>query len=482
MLAFFIRMIKPKKLLTAVSHPMFQKIREVAEKLQMPVYVVGGYVRDFLLTGKKGKELDLVVVGEGVYFARALSKKLKASNVSVFKRFGTAVMRYGNLIIEVASARKESYTKTSRKPIVEVASLEEDQKRRDFTINAMLITLYGPKEFGTFIDPFHGYEDLQNKIIRTPLEPKKTFFDDPLRMLRAIRFATKLDFTIHPDTYEGIKQEKERIKIISQERITEELNKILLSAKPSKGFYLLDDTGLLEIIFPELVRLKGVEECYGKYHKDNFKHTLEVLDNVAQADKSGNLWLRWAALLHDIAKPETKKCDKEKGWSFHQHEVLGAKMVPKIFRRMRLPLNEKMKYVKKMVYMHLRPVPLAKEGVTDKAVRRLMIEAGDIFEDLLLLCKADITTKNLARKEKYLENIEKVKKHAEEVEEKDRLKNWKPPINGKDIMEHFSLKPGRVVGEIKTKIREAILSGEIPDERNAALEYMKQIGKELVKQ
>ncbi len=472
----------PRKLTEALKNPVFLQIKETAEKLKLPVYVVGGFVRDFLLTGQEKDEIDLVVVGDGVRFARALSKHLNASEVAIFKRFGTAMMRYKNKTIEVASARKESYNQNSRKPVVEVASLEEDQKRRDFTVNAMMIAVHAPEGFGTFIDPFNGFSDLRNKIIKTPLAPEKTFYDDPLRMLRAIRFATRLDFDIHPETYEGIRKEKDRIKIISQERITEELNKILLARKPSKGFYLLDDTGLLEIIFPELVKLKGVEECHGKFHKDNFKHTLQVLDNVAELDKENNLWLRWAALLHDIAKPLTKKCEEGKGWTFHQHEVVGSKMVPKIFRRMRLPLNEKMKYVKKLVYLHLRPIPLAQTGVTDKAVRRLMIEAGEIFDDLLLLCKADITTKSLEKKEKYLRNLDKVIEHAREVEEKDKLRNWKPPITGEDIMEYFSLKPSRIVGEIKKRVREAILEGEVPDERNAAYEYMKKVGKELLKE
>lgn len=473
-------MVKPEKILEPVKFEVFQIIKSVAEELNIPAYIVGGYVRDYLLKQQIREEADIVVVGDSIKFTRRLAKKLNIKNIVLYKRFGTSMLKYKDFTIEIAAARKESYRSNSRKPQVEAATLEEDQKRRDFTINAMMITLYDPnRDFGTFIDPFDGYRDLLLKIIRTPLDPEKTFYDDPLRMMRAIRFATTLDFEIYPETYEGIVKYKDRIKIISQERITEELNKILLADKPSKGFYLLKNTGLLDIIFPELVRLQGVEKCKGKKHKDNFIHTLEVLDNVAKLDKNKNLWLRWAALLHDIAKPITKKCS-ENGWTFHHHEVIGAKMVPKIFRKLKLPLNEKMRYVKKLVYLHLRPIPLAKDNVTDKAVRRLMIEAGEVFDDLMLLCKADITTKNFAKKNKYLKNIDKVIEHAKNVEEKDKLRNWKPPITGEDIMNYFNLEPSKTVGIIKDKVKTAILEGIIPDEREAAFEYMKKVGKEVL--
>ncbi len=451
-------------------------VAKAARQLGVPAYVVGGHVRDRLL-GRPNKDVDIVCVGDGIQLANATADLLSPRpRVVTYRRFGTAMLRFEDLEVEFVGARKESYRPDSRKPEVEQGTLEDDQFRRDFTINALAVSI-NEADFGQLIDPFNGLGDLERKIIRTPLEPGKTFSDDPLRMLRAIRFATQLSFAIEPRTLEGIAQNAERIRIVSQERITVELEKILKTTKPSVGFNLLFDTGLLVIILPELAALQGVEDREGRAHKDNFYHTLEVLDNLCQ--RSDNVWLRWAALLHDIAKPVTKKFDPKTGWTFHGHEWVGANMVPRIFRRMRLPLDAKMEYVQKMVRLHLRPISLTREEVTDSAVRRLLYEAGSDIDDLMLLCSCDITTKNPRRMARYLEGYEYLRERMAEISEADRLRLWQPPINGEVIMQTFGISPSKEVGIIKTAVREAILDGEIPNDFEAAYERMLQEGAKL---
>ncbi len=452
---------------------IFRLISETAAELGFPAYVVGGYVRDRLLA-RPSKDMDIVCVGNGIQLAQEVAAKLRPiPRIAVYQRFGTAMLKHGDLEIEFVGARKESYRHDSRKPSVENGSLEDDQNRRDFTINALAVSL-NEADFGTIIDPFNGLLHLEEKCIKTPLEPGRTFSDDPLRMMRAIRFATQLDFTIEPHTLQAISEYKERIKIVSMERISTELNKIIAAKVPSTGFKLLFDTGLLHLIFPEMTALYGVEKRQGKGHKDNFYHTLEVLDNLSRT--TDNLWLRWGAVLHDIAKPNTKRFEPEHGWTFHGHEVLGAAMVPRIFSRLKLPLDHKMKYVQKLVLLHLRPISLTKENITDSAIRRLLVDAGEDLEDLMLLCRADITSKNPAKVQRYLENYQLVQQRLEEVESKDNLRNWQPPITGEIIMETFGLKPSREVGIIKTAVREAILEGEIENNYEAAFAFMLRQG------
>lgn len=459
-----------------IRDTVFEKISEVANDKGLQAYVVGGYVRDVLL-GRDCKDIDIVVIGDGIKVAKEVSKHLKgASNVSVFKNFGTAMFRYKDMEIEFVGARKESYSRNSRKPIVSDGTLEDDQNRRDFTINTLAISLNN-NDHGTLIDPFNGQDDLKKRLIRTPLDPATTFSDDPLRMLRAIRFATQLDFDIDNVTFEGIKQNIKRISIISQERITDELNKILASDVPSKGFKLLDESALLSIILPELIELKGVDAKNGRFHKEVFHHSLKVLDNVCK--ESDNIWLRWAALLHDIAKPKTKKYYDEQGWTFYGHDYVGSKMIPDFFRKMKLPLNDKMRYVKKMVALHLRPIALVKEEVTDSAVRRLLFDAGDDIEDLMLLCEADVTSKNEERVKKYLKNFKLVRKKLKDIEEKDAIRNFQPPISGELIIETFGIKPTKTVGILKNAIKEAILEGEIHNNYDEAYDYMLKIANGL---
>lgn len=459
-----------------LQHPIFTIIAEEALAMNAEAFVVGGYVRDIFLK-RESKDIDIVVLGSGIDLAQRISKRLGDHvHVSYFKNFGTAMLKIDDIEVEFVGARKESYRLDSRKPIVEEGTLVDDQRRRDFTINAMAIHLT-PSNFGELVDPFDGINDIENKIIQTPLDPSITFSDDPLRMMRAIRFASQLHFQIENSTYEAIIANKDRISIVSGERITEELNKIILSSKPSIGFDLLFKTGLLHIIFPQMVLLHGVDFVNGHGHKDNFYHTLQVLDNVAKA--SDDLWIRWAAILHDIAKPATKRYEQGQGWTFHGHEDKGARMVKHIFRQLKLPLNEKMKFVEKLVQLHLRPIVLAQDFVTDSAIRRLLFDAGDDIDALMKLCHADVTTKNEYKVKKYKENFNIVSEKLKEVEEKDRIRNWQPPISGEDIMGAFDIKPGKEVGIIKNAIREAILEGEIKNNYTEAFELMLKISKEL---
>lgn len=451
---------------------MFKTIGHVADAANLNTFVVGGYVRDILLK-KPSKDIDFVCVGSGIELAKQVASALGA-RVHVYKNFGTAQIPLQDLNLEFVGARKESYRSESRKPIVEDGTLDDDQKRRDFTINAMAISL-NKENYGELIDPFNGVGDLKSKTLRTPLEPAVTFSDDPLRMMRAIRFASQLNFDIEADTYQAIVDQKERLKIVSQERITDELNKIILSPVPSYGFKLLFQSGLLNLFFPEMVLLHGVEYVGGNAHKDNFYHTLQVLDNVAKV--SDDLWLRWSAILHDIAKPQTKRFDKVHGFTFHGHEDKGARMVPVIFRRLKLPMNEKMDFVQKLVRMHLRPIPLSKE-VTDSAIRRLLFEAGDDIDALMKLCRADITSKNNDKVNRYLKNFDIVETKMVEVEAKDGIRNFQPPVSGDEIIKMFNLSPSRIVGEIKEQIKEAILEGEIRNDREEALQLLKKIAKE----
>jgi len=455
------------------SFPVFELIRRTANQLGFETYAVGGYVRDLLLK-RPCKDIDFVCVGSGIGLAEAVAKALGEVPVTTFKNFGTAMIKYQDYDLEFVGARKESYRNDSRKPLVENGSLEEDQQRRDFTINAMAISL-NDKNYGELIDPFGGVAHLAKKLIQTPLDPEVTFSDDPLRMMRAIRFASQLNFDIEANTFEAIIRNSSRLKIVSMERITDELNKIILSPVPSYGFKLLFQGGLLKEFFPEMVALHGVEYVDNKAHKDNFYHTLQVLDNVSNV--SDDLWLRWAAILHDIAKPLTKRFEPKVGWTFHGHEDKGARMTPGIFRRMKLPMNEKMDFVQKLVRLHLRPISLVKE-VTDSAVRRLLFEAGDDVEALMTLCRADITSKNTEKVAKYLGNFERVQNKMIQLEERDQVRNFQPPITGDEIMKMFNLPASRIIGEIKEQIKEAILEGEIKNSREEALDLLKKIAKQ----
>lgn len=466
---------KKSQIHETLQHEIFRVTGQVADQRNQQAFVIGGYVRDLLLD-RPCKDIDIVVVGSGIDLAKAVAKKLGDLQVNYFTNFGTAMFRYQDFEVEFVGARKESYDRGSRKPVVEDGTLEDDQNRRDFTINAMALSL-NKESYGALLDPFGGQEDLKLKRIRTPLDPEITFSDDPLRMMRAIRFATQLNFIIDARSLEGITATCERIDIVSMERVTGELNLIIASKKPSIGFYLLQQTGLLPRFFPEFSNLGGIEMREGQGHKDNFVHTLTVLDNIAE--NTDNLFLRWAAILHDIAKPATKRYSKTSGWTFHGHEDKGARMVPAIFKRLRLPLDQKMKYVQKLVALHLRPIALTKEEATDSAVRRLMFEAGEDIDDLMILCQADITSKNEKKVRQYLINYEKVMVKIQEVEQKDKIRNWQPPITGEEIMKAFKLPPGPFVGVIKTAIREAIIEGEIGNDHDAAFQFMLLKGKEL---
>jgi poly(A) polymerase len=458
-----------------LNHPVFKVVRDVVGEEGLTAYAIGGYVRDLLL--KRGsKDIDVVVLGSGIDLARKVAGRLGIENVSIFRNFGTAMIRYKDVEVEFVGARRESYNRNSRKPVVEDGTLEDDQKRRDFTINALALSL-NPSSYGELVDPFDGLKDLEDKVLRTPLDPAKTFSDDPLRMMRAIRFAAQLQFQVGTSTYQGILKNAGRIGIVSNERIMEEMHKMLQSPKPSVGLELLEDSGLLREFFPELSNLKGVEVKEGISHKDNFFHTLKVVDNVSRL--TDNLWLRWAALLHDIGKPPTKKFTPGQGWTFHGHDYLGYKMIPRIFRRLKLPMNDKMKYVQKMVMLHLRPIALVDDQVTDSAIRRLLYDGGDDVEDLMLLCEADITSKNEKRIQRYVNNFRKVREKMKEIEEKDRIRNFQPPITGEVIMDTFGIKPGREVGIIKDAIKDAILDGDIANDYDEAYRFMLKKGEEL---
>ena len=455
----------------SLKEPIFSTVQSVADELNYPTYVVGGWVRDLLLNYKQEKtDIDFVCIGNGIRLAKKVAKKIgKNATFKVFKNFGTAMIEYNNQNYEFVGARKESYRSESRKPIVEDGTLEEDQKRRDFTINSMSIQL-NKKNYGVLLDPFNGKKDLEKKIIKTPLDPERTYNDDPLRMMRAVRFATQLDFDIDKNSYKAISKYANRLSIISQERITEELNKIILSKTPSLGFKILFNTGLLHEFFPEFVKLQGVDAVGKHEHKDNFYHTIEVLDNISE--KTNNLWLRWAAILHDIAKPQTKKYEEGHGWTFHTHEFIGGKMVPGIFKRLKLPLNEKMRYVQKLVTLHLRPIVLAQDIVTDSAIRRLLFDAGNDIDDLMTLCDADITSKNPIKVKKYLNNFQVVRQKLKDVEAKDHIRNFQPPIDGLEIMKLFNLQTGKEIGILKSSIKIAILDGKIKNNKKEALKFI----------
>jgi poly(A) polymerase len=456
-----------------LTHPIYRYVQRAADELGYDAYVVGGVVRDIIMR-RHNTDIDIVTVGSGIELATRTAALISPNlHVNVYRNFGTAQFNYEGSVIEFVGARRESYSRDSRKPIVEDGTLEDDQLRRDFTINAMAIALNGDHPF-TLVDPFNGIQDIADKIIRTPCDPDRTFSDDPLRMMRAVRFANQLNFNIFPETFEAIKRNASRLEIISEERIMEEFNKILSCIRPSKGINLLCDSGLLEYFLPEVLALKGIDSINGKGHKDNYLHTLEVVDNVAMT--TTNLWLVWAALLHDIAKPVTKRFDPIHGWSFHGHEVVGAKMASKIFHRLKLPVNERLKYVQKLINLHLRPIALVEDNITDSAVRRLLFEAGDDIDDLMMLCEADITSKNSDKIKRYHKNFEIVRQKLIEIEEKDRLRNWQPPINGEDIMAAFDLKPCRTIGDIKDAVCDAILDGEIENTREAAYQRMIEAG------
>ncbi len=461
-------------LLSKIDAKIFHTIGNLADELGLECYLIGGYVRDLLLD-RGSKDIDVVVVGNGVAFAEALKKRLgRGTQLAVFKTYGTAQLKHNNTEIEIVGARKESYSHNSRNPIVEQGSLEDDQNRRDFTINALAICL-NSQRFGELIDPFGGLNDLETKTIRTPLDPDITFSDDPLRMMRAIRFATQLGFNIKDETLVAIWRNRDRIKIITKERISDEINKIMLSPKPSVGFYLLDKTGLLPLIFPELSAMKGIDTINGRAHKDNFVHSLQVLDNLAL--RSNDLWLRWATLLHDIGKPNTKRWEEGRGWTFHNHNYVGSKMVKRIFESLKLPLGEPLKFVQKMVLLHMRPIVLSEDVVTDSAVRRLLFDAGNDIDSLMMLCQSDITSNNMKKVKRFSENFELVRRKLVELEEKDRIRNFQPPVDGAEIMATFGLPPSAIVGELKTEIKDAILDGIIPNSHNEAFDYLLKIAK-----
>lgn len=459
-----------------LKNEVFTAISESAKELDVRAFVVGGYVRDLIMERASKKDIDIVVEGSGIELAKKLARRKEAGSLSVFKNFGTAMVKFNELEVEFVGARKESYRKDSRKPIIENGTLDDDNNRRDFTINALSLSL-NKNDFGELNDPFSGLDDIKKKIIRTPLEPSLTYSDDPLRMMRAIRFSTQFNFEIEEGSLEAIKKNRDRLKIVSMERIVGEFNKIISSPVPSVGFKLLYDTELLQVFFPKMVKLQGIETIEGKTHKDNFYHTLQVLDNVALV--SDNLWLRWAAILHDIAKPDTKRFDEEDGWTFHGHEDLGSKLVPTIFKNLKLPLDHKMKYVQKLVRLHLRPIAMVKDTVSDSGLRRLLYDAGDHLDDLMMLCEADVTSKNEKKVKRYLKNFKVVRQKLKTIEEKDHIRNFQPPVSGKQIMKEFNLKPGKKVGMIKDSIKDAILDGEISNDYDEAMSFMYEKAKEL---